>query len=68
MSKQERLRQAEETEKASSRVRSRLGLAEGSAEQTQVRDWMLTRGAVPVTLACAALAVYLVVSVLARLL
>jgi hypothetical protein len=68
VSKQDRLGQAEQSEKASSRLRARLGLGEGNPEEMQVRDWMLSRGAVPVSLACVALALYLVVSVVARIL
>lgn len=62
MSRSERLKQVEEEEAASARRRSRLGLSGVNPREAEVRDWMASRGAVPVTLACAALVVYLLVS------
>jgi len=66
MSRDQRLSSAEDSEKRAARIRARFGLAD-NGQQERVRDWLMTTGAVPVTLAVLGLLVYLVVSLVAGL-
>ena len=58
------MRRAEESESASQRLRARFGLTQGNSVEAEVRDWMVSSGALPTTLACAALAIYLVITLI----
>lgn len=67
MSKEDRLRRVEESESFAIRLRRRFGVDEGNPGAEQVREWLNSRGAIPVTLACAALAIYLVTALINEL-
>lgn len=67
-SKEGRLRRVEADESVANRLRNRFGVGEGNPDVERVRDWMTSQGAVPVTLACVALAVYLVIAFISELL
>ncbi len=66
MSREHQLRSAEENEQRASRIRARFGLPSSSRED-DVRDWLLSAGAIPMALGAAALGVYLLISIIGAL-
>ena len=64
--KRDRLAAAEENERRSQRLRARFGLADNPTED-RVRDWLLGSGAVPATIAIAAIVVYILISLISSL-
>lgn len=67
MSRDDRRKALEESEANSARLRDRLGLQPSQAEVERVKDWMSGRGSILVTLAVAAVVVYLIATLILNL-
>ena len=64
MSREQQLRDVEERERRSNRIRGRFGISSDSRAD-DVREWLTSTGAVPTLLAVVLLIAYLVVELLA---